>query len=135
MGKPCSWVELHPLNAPRTKTSRRSENMLRAFFGAVITLAICAPMFAHHGASAYDRGATVTLKATITEFKYANPHVQIFFDAKDDKGNVQHWNCETIIPAMLSKQGWSNYERRSFATVSDVVLGEFFLTLTGRFLT
>ena len=41
--------------------------MLRAFFGAVITLAICAPMFAHHGASAFDRGATVTLKATITE--------------------------------------------------------------------
>jgi len=64
-------------------------------------------MFAHHGASAYDRGATVTLKATITEFKYANPHVQIFFDAKDDKGTVQHWNCETINPAMLSKQGWS----------------------------
>ncbi len=81
--------------------------MLRAFFGAVISLVICAPMFAHHGASAYDRGATVTLKATITEFKYANPHVQIFFDAKDDKGNVQHWNCETINPAMLSKQGWS----------------------------
>jgi hypothetical protein len=61
----------------------------------------------HHGASAYDRTNRITVKATITEIKWANPHVYTFFDAPDAKGNVDHWSCESINPGMLSKQGWS----------------------------
>jgi hypothetical protein len=61
----------------------------------------------HHGASAYDRSNRITLKATITEFKWTNPHVYILFDASDEKGNVDHWSCESINPGMLQKQGWT----------------------------
>jgi hypothetical protein len=49
----------------------------------------------------------LTLNGTVTDFKYINPHAQIYFDVTDDKGNVAHWNCETIDPAMLSRQGWT----------------------------
>jgi hypothetical protein len=69
-------------------------------------LCVCAPAFAHHGGAAYD-SKTVTLKATVTDFKYVNPHAQIYFDVTDDQGNVVHWNCETIDPGMLSRQGWT----------------------------
>jgi Family of unknown function (DUF6152) len=70
-------------------------------------LAFCAPMFAHHGNSAYEMGKTVSYKATITKFEYSNPHTQIYFDVADDKGNVEHWVAETTNPAMLNRVGWS----------------------------
>lgn len=73
----------------------------------VCVVTIAGVLFAHHGASAYDRSKLTNFKATITDFRYINPHVQIFFDARDDKGSVIHWNCESINPGMLSKQGWS----------------------------
>ena len=70
-------------------------------------LLVAVPMFAHHGNSAYDMAKTLTLKATITDYKYTNPHTQISFDVTDDKGNVEHWIAETTNPAMLSRVGWS----------------------------
>ena len=69
--------------------------------------AICAPVLAHHGNSAYDMGKTVPYKATITKFEYSNPHTQIYFDVADDKGNVEHWVAETTNPAMLNRVGWN----------------------------
>ena len=68
-----------------------------------------AAAFSHHGASAYDRNNRITLKASITEFKWTNPHVYILFDALDQKGNTDHWSCESINPGMLSKQGWTRH--------------------------
>jgi hypothetical protein len=77
-------------------------------FAAIACIAgACSVLSAHHGGTAYDRTKLTNFKATITEFRYINPHVQIFFDAKDEKGNVKHWNCESINPGMLSKQGWT----------------------------
>src|SRR5215510_6600125 len=71
---------------------------------------LCASIaFAHHGASAYDPNNRITLKASITEFKWTNPHVYILFDAPDQSGNTDHWSCESINPGMLSKQGWTRH--------------------------
>ena len=49
---------------------------------------------AHHGAAAYDRSITLTLKATVTEFVFSNPHIIISFDAADDNGKIVHWSAE-----------------------------------------
>jgi uncharacterized protein DUF6152 len=81
--------------------------MRRLLLGLTAVTFFTATAFSHHGASAYDRGNRITLKATITEFKWTNPHVYILFDAPDQKGNTDHWSCESINPGMLSKQGWS----------------------------
>ena len=74
---------------------------------AILTLA--GSTFAHHGLSAYDEKNPVTLKGTVTEFEWSNPHSQIYFDVKDDKGNVTHWACETLNPARLLRAGWSRH--------------------------
>ena len=66
-----------------------------------------APMFAHHGNSAYDMSKTVPMKATVTKFEYTNPHTQVYYDVTDDKGDVEHWVAETTNPAMLNRVGWS----------------------------
>jgi len=73
---------------------------------AAILLA-CMPLWAHHGNAAYDDKNPVTIKGTVTEFAWTNPHVQVYLDAKDDKGGVIHWSVETYSPGKLVRAGWS----------------------------
>jgi hypothetical protein len=80
---------------------------LIAFILAVGFLAACAPVFAHHGGSQYDQDHPITLKGTVTEFYWANPHCQIFLDAKDENGKVTHWGIETLAPAVIHRAGWT----------------------------
>lgn len=70
-------------------------------------LVVSAPVFAHHGNSAYDMSKSVPVKATITKFEYTNPHTQVYYDVTDEKGEVEHWVAETTNPAMLNRVGWS----------------------------
>jgi hypothetical protein len=79
---------------------------------AVVIAAAClsAPrLAAHHGTNSnYDRSKQWTAKAVVTEFKYVNPHAQLFFDVTDDKGNVTHWSGELLPnPAQLLRNGWT----------------------------
>jgi hypothetical protein len=76
----------------------------------VLFLILSGPAFAHHGNAAYDLENPITLKGTVTEFAWSNPHVQIYFDVKDAKGKVVHWACETVSPGMLSRLGWTKSE-------------------------
>lgn len=70
------------------------------------SLMTCSSAFAHHGSAAYDKSTTVKLEATITEFKFINPHAQIFFDSVNAQGNVVHWACEVDDPASMERNGW-----------------------------
>jgi len=46
-------------------------------------LSVCGPVFAHHGASAYDMSKPMILKgAVVTKYSWINPHTLIFFDYK-----------------------------------------------------
>ena len=62
---------------------------------------------AHHGAAAYDRTVTLTLKATVTEFIFRNPHIILSFDATDDQGKVVHWSAEGGSSSGLARRGWT----------------------------
>ena len=62
---------------------------------------------AHHGAAAYDRSVTLTLKATVTEFIFRNPHIILSFDAPDDQGKVVHWSAEGGSSSGLARRGWT----------------------------
>jgi hypothetical protein len=91
-------------------------------------LLVCVPIFAHHGSATYDTGKVVMLKdATITKFIWANPHSIAMFDAKDDKGSVQHWAAEAGSPSALSLIGWSKNSLRP----GDVVTVYVFQSKTG----
>ena len=62
---------------------------------------------AHHSMSMYDHDKETTYKATVRNFEYSNPHVQLVFDVRDDRGNVQQWHAEGPSPSRLSGHGWS----------------------------
>jgi hypothetical protein len=70
--------------------------------------AIDSPLFAHHGAAAYDMSKPAVLKdATITEFLWINPHPLIKADYKDAQGNVQHWTMEMGSTMSAGLIGWT----------------------------
>jgi Family of unknown function (DUF6152) len=82
--------------------------LVTSFGLAVGLVMICAPLFAHHGGSEYDTQNLLTLKGTVTEFLWENPHCQVFLDVKkDDSGKVVNWGIETLAPAVLKRAGWS----------------------------
>jgi len=56
----------------------------------------------------YDMAHLTNLKDTITAYDWANPHVMIFADATDSKGDIQKWSIETCgNPNVLAKAGWT----------------------------
>ena len=83
----------------------------KMFAGAIFAAFFCfltsQPVLAHHGAAGYDMEKVVTLKGTITDFEWTNPHSQIYFDVADDKGKVAHWVAETEPPAVMLERGWA----------------------------
>jgi hypothetical protein len=75
---------------------------------ALCVLLMAIPLFAHHGGtSLYDMSKEITLEATVTDYLWTNPHVQISLDAKDDKGKVSHWILEANSPPVLVNRGWN----------------------------
>ena len=92
----------------------------RTFLGIVLTTAaliLSVPVVAHHGGASFDVGKEITLKGTVTEWIWSNPHCFLKFDVKDATGAVAHWVVETQNPTTMTQGGWS---RRMF-TPGDVV--------------
>jgi hypothetical protein len=79
-------------------------------FSIVLVLAfslllVSAPLFAHHGEANYDTDKVVSVKGTVTEFQFINPHTLITVEAKNEKGEIERWSCEARSPGMLVRVG------------------------------
>ena len=75
---------------------------------AVGVLLVAVPLVAHHGTAAYDTTTTVTVSGTVTEFRFVNPHVLVYWDVKDAAGSVQKWSGERSGPnSMARNAGWT----------------------------
>jgi Family of unknown function (DUF6152) len=85
--------------------------MLRKFgtiFVVVVSVLMASvPLFAHHGGASYDTSKTVTVKGTVTEYVWSNPHVFVKLDGKDDSGNTVHWIVEGQNPVSMMAIGWT----------------------------
>jgi Family of unknown function (DUF6152) len=96
--------------------------------------AIDSPLFAHHGAAAYDMSKPVVLKdATVTEFLWINPHPLIKADYKDAQGNVQHWTMEMGSTASAGLIGWTRTTLKYGDVVTLYVWQAKTRVLVGRF--
>ena len=76
-------------------------------FLVVGLLAVCVPLVAHHGNASYDTAKNVTVKGTVTEYVWANPHVFVKIDGKDESGNTVHWIIESQNPVSMMAIGWT----------------------------
>jgi len=70
-------------------------------------LAAPSSVVAHHGAATFDIATEMTLKGTVTEWLWFNPHCFLKFDVKDESGKVTNWAVESGNPTDMTKRGWS----------------------------
>ncbi|PYS25541.1 MAG: hypothetical protein DMG11_22640 [Acidobacteria bacterium] len=92
--------------------------MNRRMFGmlaiSVAALLSSVSALAHHGrALIYDANKETTLKGTVTEFVWSNPHVQIGIEAADAKGTRRQWLLETSSTPIMATKGWSRKSLKS----------------------
>jgi hypothetical protein len=66
------------------------------------------PAFAHHSVAMFDGSRTITLKGTVKEFQWVNPHVLIWVNAEGENGDPPRlWGVELSSPGVLTRNGWS----------------------------
>ena len=63
------------------------------------------PALAHHSYAMFDMTKMLTLDATVTQFKWQNPHSFIEADVKAPEGG-EHWAIEMTAPNNLVQEGW-----------------------------
>jgi|SRR3984893_7389856 hypothetical protein len=91
-------------------------------------LLVSTPLLAHHGEANYDTTTVVSVKGTVTEFQFINPHVQIFLDVKNDKGDIEKWAGEARSPSMLGRiGGWD----KNTIKIGDVITASGHRTKNG----
>ena len=102
--------------------------MSRAAVVGLLVLLSAGAAFAHHSfAAMYDANKPVTLKGTVTQVQFKNPHIWIFVDVNDEKGTV-NWACEGGQPTSLFRNGW----RPDSVKTGDMVVMEGFAARTGK---
>ena len=94
------------------------KKILFDILGAAALLLVSVPLLAHHGTAALDTGKEITLKGTVTEWIWSNPHCFLKFDANDG-GTVRNWAVETQSPTSMTPRGWS---RTSFKAGDEVTV-------------
>ena len=81
---------------------------MHRMLGVLLAVVLVKPVVAHHSfAAEFDANKPVTLQGAVTKLEWANPHIWIYLDVKDDKGAVQAWQCEGGPPNTLTRNGWS----------------------------
>src|SRR5262245_49180578 len=93
--------------------------------------AISFSLFAHHGTGGiYDMDRPITLTGTVTEFRFVNPHVLIFFDVADKNGKngVTNWLAEGPSVINWTRTGWN----RNSITSKDQIVVTLFPARNGK---
>ena len=83
--------------------------MRRAIAIAVVAasgLLIPRPLFAHHGAAAFDVGKKVILKGTVKAWVYSNPHCLLSLEVTGENGQAVVWMAEGQAPNVIFPVGY-----------------------------
>jgi len=81
-------------------------NRLRqSLLAALAFTAVAGPAVAHHSYAMFDMQKTVVLDASVTRFKWQNPHAFIEADVAVN-GSSEHWAIEMTSPNNLAQEGW-----------------------------
>jgi len=82
---------------------RRSASIV--LVGFVCALVSAARLGAHHSHSMFDMTKEVTLKGTVANVSFRNPHVFLYVDVKSDGGEVVSWAVEMSNISNMQSRG------------------------------
>jgi uncharacterized protein DUF6152 len=99
----------------------RTRAIVTAVLLALGTLVLSsAPAMAHHGTGiSYDQNATITIKGTVTEFAWKNPHSQLYIDVTEGTYKGKNFGVELNSPGVMIRQGWT---KNTFKIGDEVVI-------------
>ena len=97
-----------------------SELSMPALLLTALVALISTPVFAHHGRGATYAKKEISLKGTVKEVLWRNPHIAIFLDVKDDSGKVTTWAIEHSNVSQLARLGYSKTTLRPGMEVTAV---------------
>ena len=83
--------------------------MRKAFLITATSLAVllaAGSLSAHHS-WLLDRSKLIALTGTATRLEFANPHVQVYFQVKDENGATDTWQAGGPSPNQLARGGWT----------------------------
>ena len=71
---------------------------------AAMALAAASPALSHHSHAMFDHSKELTIAGTVTEFVFRNPHVFLYIDAKNEKGEtLNYWVEMSNLPNMIRR--------------------------------
>jgi hypothetical protein len=76
-------------------------------------LLLSVAVYAHHSTALYTADKQVTLKGTVTQWVWTNPHCFLKFDVTGEDGSVQHWAVETQNPTDMTARGFARTSFRA----------------------
>ena len=73
-------------------------------------LAVALPVAAHHSFAMFDFSKAMTVKGTVTEFRWTNPHVALLVKLDPQPGaSPDVWSLELTSPGNLTRGGWTRH--------------------------
>ena len=76
--------------------------------------------WSHHSFAMFDQTKTVTVKGSVTEFQWTNPHAFLHVDVLDGAEKVT-WRVELNSPNNLRREGWKATSVKAGDVVTAVI--------------
>jgi hypothetical protein len=76
---------------------------------AFVCLLVYMPAFGHHGSAEYDTEREVTVEGVVKQFEWTNPHIWLYVNVANDKGEIAEWAGEAGAPGMMARRGWTSH--------------------------
>jgi hypothetical protein len=94
--------------------------MTKTSFGlvSVVLALVSAPLSAHHSWPV-SRDQLVTVKGTVTEFMWGNPHPMITLEVRTNDGKTEKWVVGGPAVTRMEANGWT----RTTVKPGDVITG------------
>jgi hypothetical protein len=71
----------------------------------VAMLVAASPLLAHHSWPV-NFGNEITVKGTVTDYNWSNPHVMFGLDVQDRSGKIQKWTVGGPATNRMAANGW-----------------------------
>jgi len=88
-----------------------------ALLGWSVVLGVATPVLAHHSAAAFDTQKEVKVTGSVTQYRFANPHIYLTIQVKKDDGSTQSMEVEAGAASVLNGLGFT----KSSVTVGETV--------------
>jgi len=79
--------------------------MFASLMTAALSLGSMTTASAHHSFTMFDKSKAKLIEGKVAEWQYNSPHIWLYIDAPNDKGEMVRWGVEGGAPIMVLRNG------------------------------